>query len=120
MPNRLNIGFDEADTLAMLSMWSTELGFDISVARNGSEALARVQEELPDLIVTDHSMPRMTGLELCAQRRARARTKDIPIIMYSSNPPELADGLRYDGALLKTSSRRRISDEIASLLTRSS
>ena len=106
---------DEADTLAIMKIWLTELGFDISVAVNGSEALSQVQEELPDLIVTDQSMPRMTGLELCAQLRAWARTRHIPIIMYSADPPQSAGGL-YNRALPKPASLRQISDEIASLL----
>ena len=106
---------DEVDALAILRIWLTELGFDISVAGNGSEALSQVQEQLPDLIVTDQSMPRMTGLELCAQLRARTRTRHIPIIMYSADPPQAAGGL-YNRALPKSASLRQLSDEIASLL----
>lgn len=119
MASRLNrrilLVDDDADTLGILRIWLTELGFDISVAANGTEALARLQEELPDLIITDQSMPRMTGLELCAQLRARARTRHIPIIIYSARPPQSADGL-YNRALQKPASLRQISDEIASLL----
>lgn len=115
MRRRILLVDDDADTLALIRIWLTQQGFDVSVAANGSEALSQIQEEPPDLIVTDQSMPRMTGLELCARLRARAKTRHIPIIMCSAQPLQPADGL-FERALLKPASLAQISDEIVSLL----
>ena len=109
---------DDADMLALLRIWLTQTGFEVSVARNGVEALSHVKHEPPDLIVTDHAMPRVTGLQLCEQLRAQANTRHIPIIMHSAHPLEPADGL-YDRAILKPVSLTQISDEIVSLLSTS-
>lgn len=107
---------DEADTRAMLEMWLSEQGFAVSVAANGIEALARTEEQAPDVIVTDQCMPRMTGLELCSALRGRAKTRHIPIILYSGHALPPTDGL-YDRAILKPASLSRIADEISSVMS---
>ena len=76
--------------------------FDVACASDGLEALARIEEQLPDLIITDHLMPRMTGLQLCAHLRARLDTGGLPIILHSSLPFSPAKDL-YDKAILKAS-----------------
>lgn len=60
-------------------------------------------------------MPRMTGLELCSASLAQAKTRHIPIILYSGHVLPPADGL-YDRAILKPASLNRISDEISSVM----
>ncbi|HJS90385.1 MAG TPA: response regulator [Steroidobacteraceae bacterium] len=112
---RILVVDDDPDTRAMLEIWLTELGFNVSTAATGMDALSQVEEEPPDLIVTDQSMPRMTGLQLCNRLRARAKTRDIPIIMCSAQQLQPADGL-YERAVLKPVSLTEISDEIVSLL----
>jgi CheY-like chemotaxis protein len=91
---------DNADLLAALDLFFTSQGFAVAHASNGIEALARIEEQRPDLIITDHLMPLMTGLQLCAHLRARPETRALPIILYSSLPFSPAQDL-YDLALLK-------------------
>lgn len=112
---RILVVDDDPDTRAMLEIWLTELGFNVSTAATGIDALSQVEEKPPDLIVTDQSMPRMTGLQLCNRLRARAKTRDIPIIMCSAHRLQPAEGL-YERAVLKPVSLTEISDEIISLL----
>ncbi len=58
-----------------------ELGYRISTASNGVEALEHFARHQFDLVVTDYKMPRMDGLELIV--RLRKQTPDVPIILIS-------------------------------------
>src|SRR4051794_3067084 len=55
--------------------------YDITAAGNGAEALASVEKERPDLILTDIMMPVMGGTELLARLRADPALRDIPVIL---------------------------------------
>lgn len=106
---------DHADLLAALELFFKRYNFEVALASDGLEALARIEQQLPDLIITDHLMPRMTGLQLCAHLRARPDTRDLPIILHSSLPFSAAKGL-YDKAILKASPLDELHAEVCALL----
>jgi two-component system alkaline phosphatase synthesis response regulator PhoP len=58
-------------------------GYEVTTALNGEEALARVKENRPDLIVMDTLMPRMDGHDACRALKADEETKDIPVVFLS-------------------------------------
>ncbi|MCS4234766.1 Hpt domain-containing protein [Stenotrophomonas sp. BIGb0135] len=58
--------------------------FEVTVARDGIEALERLEERVPDLMLLDIEMPRMDGYELATAMRADPRYKDVPIVMITS------------------------------------
>ena len=58
--------------------------YDIVVAADGQEGVEKALAERPDLILMDMVMPRMTGLDAVRELRARAETRDIPIIMVTT------------------------------------
>ncbi len=58
--------------------------FEVSVARDGVEALERLEERVPDLMLLDIEMPRMDGYELATVMRADPRYRDVPIVMITS------------------------------------
>lgn len=58
--------------------------FEVAVARDGIEALERLEERVPDLMLLDIEMPRMDGYELATTMRADPRYKDVPIVMITS------------------------------------
>ena len=58
--------------------------FEVVVARDGVEALERLEERVPDLMLLDIEMPRMDGYELATAMRADARYKAVPIVMITS------------------------------------
>lgn len=58
--------------------------FEVSVARDGIEALEQLEERVPDLMLLDIEMPRMDGYELATAMRADPRYKDVPIVMITS------------------------------------
>jgi len=57
-------------------------GYEVEVARDGQEALARLAERRPDAIVLDVMMPRLDGLETC--RRLRAAGEELPVLMLTA------------------------------------
>jgi len=107
---------DQADLLAALELFFKRYNFEVVCAFDGVEALARIEEQLPDLLITDHLMPRMTGLQLCAYLRARADTRHLPIILHSSLPFSRAEGL-YDQSILKASPLGELHALVCALLS---
>ena len=62
----------------------TAAGCDVVYAANGEEALDKLREALPDLVISDVNMPRMDGFELLTRIRAQARTKALPVILLTA------------------------------------
>src|ERR1700759_249912 len=62
-------------------------GYEVLTARDGVEGLERALQESPDLVVLDVMMPRMSGLEVC--RQLRAKRASIPIIMLTARGQEV-------------------------------
>lgn len=75
---------DLDDNLEILGSLLSFDGYEVQTARNGDEALERVQISRPDLILMDVLMPGMSGFELCERLKSRESTKDIPVIFVSS------------------------------------
>jgi chemosensory pili system protein ChpA (sensor histidine kinase/response regulator) len=63
-------------------------GYEVVVAKDGMEGIQKLQETLPDIILSDIEMPRMDGFEFSRNVRADARTAGIPIIIISSRTAE--------------------------------
>jgi two-component system, OmpR family, response regulator VicR len=59
-------------------------GFQVVNASNGREALERLGEVRPDLVLSDVMMPWMDGLELARHIRERPETRDLPIVLMSA------------------------------------
>jgi CheY-like chemotaxis protein len=71
-----------------------ERGFVVEAAANGVEALRVLDNFIPDVIITDLSMPRMGGVELVATLRRREEFAAVPILVLSAR--RQADDLRRD------------------------
>lgn len=108
---------DEPDALALLGRFLTGVGLRVITACSGAEALRRVEEFLPDVVITDYMMPGMTGLELCGLLRKSDKTRRIPIIVYTAFclPPH---SWLYDRTLLKPTELDVFAAEVRSLLVR--
>ena len=66
-------------------------GYDVKSACNGIEALEMIENEKPDLIISDIMMPEMDGFSLCRELKTNERTGDIPIIFYTATYTEYED-----------------------------
>lgn len=76
---------DNAQNLELLCAYMEDLPSVTTVpAANGVEALAKVDQEQPDLILLDVMMPKMSGFEVCRQLKSQPETRDIQIIMVTA------------------------------------
>lgn len=84
---------DEAPLLTLLRYNLEKQGFRVEEAADGQEALLRVAETKPDLVLLDWMLPGQSGLLLARRWRADARTRELPIIMLTARAEE-ADRIR--------------------------
>ena len=75
---------DEAPLATMLRYNLEKQGFRVEEAVDGQEALTRIAETGPDLVLLDWMLPVMSGIEVCRQLRRRAATRDLPVIMLTA------------------------------------
>jgi len=96
---------------------------DVLAARDGVDALAQLEDQIPNLILLDIEMPRMDGYELTRHIRRSPRLKDIPIIMITSRTGEkhrkYAMEVGVDRYLGKPYQEAELLDEISSVLLES-
>jgi DNA-binding NarL/FixJ family response regulator len=90
MSKRLLVVDDEPNLLVAVGACLRSEGFDVSTARSGAEALVRVAESVPDLIVSDVRMPGMDGFQLARQLRSSPRTALTPVVFLTAKD-ETAD-----------------------------
>ncbi len=79
---------DEPAQVELLRYNLEKKGFRVAVAVDGEEALLRVDEESPDLIILDWMLPEVSGIEVCRRLRQRSETKTLPIIMLTARGEE--------------------------------
>ncbi|KMY67072.1 Fis family transcriptional regulator [Desulfocarbo indianensis] len=80
--DRILIVDDEKNYLLVLSALLEGEGYEVETAPSGARALALVEEDEPDLVITDMRMPRMSGVELI--RELKARNPDLPVIVMTA------------------------------------
>ena len=73
-------------------------GYEVSTASDGEEALRVAQEKLPDVIVLDMLLPKMTGPDVLKALKENPATADIPIVVFTSLSQVNAARLEADGA----------------------
>jgi PleD family two-component response regulator len=74
---------DEPSTAEMLTAYFSSLGYDVSHAAWGQDAIATATRALPDLVILDIHLPDMDGYEVCTKLRNQRRTENIPVIFLT-------------------------------------
>ncbi len=76
-----------------------DMGCQAVLCENGSEAMQKMEEHMPDLVLTDISMPVMDGFELCRILKSKVETRDIPVMFISAfdEPEDIVKGFDYGG-----------------------
>jgi DNA-binding response OmpR family regulator len=94
--SKILIAEDERDIRDLITFTLGFAGFEVVAAANGEEAVILAKQEIPDLILMDVRMPRMTGYEACAAMKSDPRLKDIPVIFLSAKgqDSEIQTGLQ--------------------------
>lgn len=113
---------DEASIAALLEYNLSKEGFATVAAAEGEEALIKVDEERPDVIVLDWMLPNVSGIEVCRRLRSKNETRNIPIIMLTARAEE-ADKVRgfetgADDYLVKPFSMAELVARIRAVLRR--
>ena len=114
------IADDDSDFAENCSMMLELYGYDVKVVPNGMQALDRISSRQPELLISDCSMPGMSGLELSQQLKASASAKDLPILLMSGSLQcQAAPGKSYDAFLRKPFLAEDLLLEVRKLLQRS-
>ncbi|CAM4433593.1 ATP-binding response regulator [Corallococcus exiguus] len=82
------IAEDEEALLEVFSEVVEDMGHRVVRAHNGEEALLLARTETPDLVVSDHMMPRRTGMQLLHAMRAESSLSDVPFLLLSAARPQ--------------------------------
>lgn len=114
---------EDEDALSTLLQYNLDKeGYKVAVAADGEEALTLVSEKLPDIIVLDWMLPKISGIEVCRRLRQRPESRNVPIIMLTARGEE-SDRIRgldtgADDYVVKPFAMSELSARIRAVLRR--
>ncbi len=118
---KILIAEDEPDIRDLISFTLQFAGHDVVAVGNGAEALEAAPGVMPDLILMDVRMPRMTGYEACAAMKLDDRIKHIPVVFLSAKgqDAEIQNGLEAGASeyLLKPFAPDELTQRVSELLS---
>jgi DNA-binding response OmpR family regulator len=117
---KILIAEDEKDIRDLITFLLQFAGHQVIPTANGEEAFERAKEVVPDLIMMDVRMPKMTGYEACKKMKETDQIKHIPVVFLSAKgqESEVAVGLELGAAeyLLKPFSPDQLTEKVNSIL----
>lgn len=81
---KILVADDEEDIKMVLQMYLENNGYEVVTAFDGLDAVSKIRDERPDLVLMDIMMPVIDGVEVTRQIKADETTKDIPVIMLTA------------------------------------
>ena len=107
---------DNEDNLVVYRTILEHVGYEVIEARDGEEGISRANEEHPDLILMDISIPKIDGWEATRRLKSEEATREIPIIALTAHAleedREKALRVGCDGYLAKPVEPRRVVQEV--------
>ena len=85
MPERVLIADDDEDNRAIMRRALLQAGYEVSVAKDGAEALERAEKDRPDLILLDLSMPGISGWEAAKRLKDVPHLRHIPVLAFTAH-----------------------------------
>lgn len=122
MTKKILIADDEPNIVTALEFLLQKGGYEVHIARDGEEALRSIEACVPDLVLLDVMMPKVSGYGVCARIRERPEWRHIRIMMLSAKgrEAEVSKGLSLGADLYMTKpfSTRELLDTIRGLLAK--
>ncbi len=119
---KIVIAEDEPDIRELIAFTLRFAGFEVIATSNGAEALEAALREIPDLIMMDVRMPKMTGYEACRAMKADPKVQHIPVIFLSAKgqESEIKEGLEAGAEeyLLKPFAPDQLIDRVRAILAK--
>lgn len=75
---------DNEQNLELMQAFLEELSCTIQTAADGIEAIEKIERSVPDLLILDVMMPRMSGFEVCQKIKSQPSTRDVVVIMVTA------------------------------------
>ena len=120
MAHKILIVDDEPNIVISLEFLMKKEGFEVAVANDGEEALAKVASFNPDLMLLDVMMPKKSGFEVCEALRADPQRSGLQIVMLTAKgrDTEMAKGLAIgaDAYVTKPFSTKELVEKVKSIL----
>ena len=81
---RILVVDDNAQNLELLQAYLEDLGCQIEIAHDGAEAIEIARQRVPDVVVLDVMMPRLSGFQVCERLKKDPATAGVPIVMVTA------------------------------------
>lgn len=112
---------DEPNIVLSLEFLMEQAGFEVVTAEDGEQALARVNDSQPDLLLLDISLPGISGFDVLERLRSEAATAQLPIIMLTAHgrdvEREKGMALGADDYITKPFSTQSLVEKVKALLS---
>jgi two-component system, OmpR family, alkaline phosphatase synthesis response regulator PhoP len=95
MGKRILLCDDEIHIIRATEFKLKKAGYEVDIAVDGEYAWEAMQNQIPDLLITDCSMPRLNGLELIGRMRNNPQTANIPVFILSAKSYEFSTDVLY-------------------------
>ncbi len=119
---KILIAEDEPDIRELVAFMLRFAGYEVLAASNGEEAVQVATREIPDLILMDVRMPRMTGYDACRLMKANPDLRDVPVVFLSAKgqESEIQSGLEAGAEeyLLKPFSPDELTNRVRGILSK--
>ena len=119
---RILIAEDEPDIRELVAFTLRFAGHEVTTTANGEEALHQASQLIPDILIMDVRMPRMTGYDACRAMKADNTLKDIPVVFLSAKgqDSEIQTGLDAGAEeyLLKPFAPDQLAERVKTILAK--
>ncbi len=119
---KILIAEDEPDIRELVAFMLRFAGYEVMAASNGEEAVQAATREVPDLVLMDVRMPRMTGYDACRIMKANPTLRDVPVVFLSAKgqESEIQSGLEAGAEeyLLKPFSPDELTNRVRTILSK--
>ncbi len=119
---KILIAEDEPDIRELVAFMLRFAGYEVVAAANGEEAVQAATRDIPDLVLMDVRMPRMTGYDACRIMKADPTLHDVPVVFLSAKgqEAEIQSGLEAGAEeyLLKPFSPDELTNRVRAILSK--